>query len=104
MSEFLAAAFDKPQNQVLEAAGYVPHLDVTYQAINEIMQTVREDQNISDKEKIRLDAALIVLITSDWMDSNPDWSELVKVVLKQKLTLQEKAGRIANFVELSKQG
>jgi transcriptional regulator with XRE-family HTH domain len=99
----VAIAFGKSISPVLDAAGYMINQDDSYNTMNEIMNAVERDMGLEPPEKKRLSDALIMTITPNWIANNPDWIDLVRVVLNQHLSLLIKAERIASIVELSKQ-
>lgn len=99
----VSIAFGKPITQILEAAGYAISQDDSYNTMNIVMQAVEKGSTLDVQERKRLYDALTTTITPDWITANPDWIELVRVVLNQNLPPLKKAERIASVVELSRQ-
>lgn len=98
---YVGSAFGKDFAEVLEAAGYAPTQDDSYNTINTLMVAVRNDPDLTEDERQRFDLALVTIIDPVFIAKHPDWTELVRVVLNQRLSDIEKVERIASLVDLT---
>ena len=99
----VANAFNAPLHAIWEAAGINPLQDDSYNTANEILEAIAKAGDLSQEEKNRLQEALLLTLSPDWIRDNPDWIELVRFVFNQKLPLVTKAQRIASIIDGWKQ-
>lgn len=88
--------------EVLEAAGYPPSQDDSYNTYALLLNAVENESTWTEEKRTQVHAALIEAITPEFA-FNPaaaEWKDLATLVLQQKSSPTAKAEKIAHIVEL----
>jgi transcriptional regulator with XRE-family HTH domain len=95
----IARVFDVPFVEVMQAAGINAYQDDSYNTFNQIMEAIREDKQLSAKERQRLDTALVTVLTPDWRAAHPDTIDQINTAINQPFTTIKKARLIATIID-----
>lgn len=88
--------------EVLEAAGYPPSQDDSYNTYAVLLNAIENESTWTEERRAQVRAALIEAISPNFA-FNPDaaeWKDLTTLVLQQKSAPTAKAEKIAHIIEL----
>ncbi len=98
----IAATFGLRSVEVLEAAGYQPIQDDSYNTYAALITAVEQEQVWSQDKRDRVRAALIEAISPAFntQQDAEEWKGLASIVLQQKSPASSKAEKIAGIIDL----
>lgn len=89
-------------NEVLEAAGYTPNQDDSYNTYQVLFNAVADESTWTEEKRTEIYNALVEAISPDFSFGADavEWNELATLVLQQKTAPAAKAEKIAHIIEL----